>query len=65
MAIDTAEKRRSARYVTSRRSPAVTPNSAKDVEWRQESGWGYSGILPDGAAAFVEKYITILRRRRR
>jgi len=51
MAIDTAERRRAARYVTTRRSPAVTPNAAQDVEWRQESGWGYPGITPVGPPA--------------
>jgi hypothetical protein len=44
VAIDTAEKRRSAGgvgfWVV---GPGVTPNAAKDVEWRQESGWGYAG----------------------
>jgi len=44
MAIDTAEKRRSISglpFLT----PGVTPNAGKDQEWRQEAGWGYSGIL--------------------
>ena len=43
MAIDTAEKRKSAGI--SRRRPGVTPYAAKDVEWRQQAGRGYSGIL--------------------
>ena len=45
MAIDTAEKRRSAAGVGFWVSgPGVTPNAAKDAEWRQQAGWGYSGI---------------------
>jgi hypothetical protein len=45
MAIDTAEKRRSAGGVIFLPlGPGVTPNVAKDVEWRQQSAWGYSGI---------------------
>lgn len=43
--IDTAEKLRSAAgvgfFVL---GPGVTPNAAKDREWRQQAGWGYSGI---------------------
>lgn len=44
MAVDTAEKRRSVGGLPFL-IPGVTPNSAQDQEWRQESGWGYSGIL--------------------
>ena len=47
MAIDSAEKRRSAGSACFRyNAPGVTPNVAKDAEWRAESAWGYSGILP-------------------
>ncbi len=46
MAINNAEKRRSAGgvgfWIV---GPGVTPNSSKDSEWRQQAGWGYSGIL--------------------
>lgn len=43
--IDTAEKRRSASQIISGIfASGVTPNSSKDIEWRQQSGWGYSGI---------------------
>lgn len=28
----------------------LTPNASKDQEWRQQSGWGYSGILADNPA---------------
>jgi hypothetical protein len=46
VAIDTAEKRKSAAGVPFLPlGPGVTPNSAKDQEWRQESAWSYSGIL--------------------
>ena len=49
MAIDTAEKRRSAAGVGFLPlTPGVTPNAAKDVEWRQQSAWSYSGIAPAG-----------------
>lgn len=47
MAIDTAEKRRNISGLIAGISvPSVTPNAAQDVEWRQQSGWGYSGIAP-------------------
>ena len=46
MAIDTAEKRRAVAGISAALSVAVTPNVAKDVQWRQESGWGYPGIFP-------------------
>jgi len=46
MAIDTAERRRSAAGVAFLPlTPGVTPNAAKDQEWRQQAGWSYSGIL--------------------
>lgn len=44
MAIDSAEKRRSIAGLP-HLIPGITPNASKDQEWRQESGWGYSGIL--------------------
>jgi len=50
MAIDSAEKRRSAAgvgfFVV---GPGVTPNASQDGEWRQQSCWGYSGIAVGGA----------------
>lgn len=47
MAIDSAEKRRSIVGIwTSFMPVGVTPNVSRDVEWRQESGWGYPGIAP-------------------
>ena len=49
MAINNPEKRRSAAgvgfWVV---GPGVTPNASKDREWRQQSGWGYSGIAAAG-----------------
>ena len=49
MAIDTAEKRKSLSGIQWTLMPGVTPNAAKDQEWRQQAGWGYSGILAGGA----------------
>lgn len=43
MAIDSAEKRKSISGIWMG-IPGVTPNSAKDSEWRQEAGWSYGGI---------------------
>lgn len=51
MAIDTAEKRRSAGAVLLPTLPGVTPNSDKDQEWRQQSAWSYSGILAGSVVA--------------
>lgn len=45
MAIDDAEKRKSASGIQATLIAGVTPNSSKDQEWRQQSGWGYSGIV--------------------
>jgi hypothetical protein len=50
MPIDTPAKRRSAAGVPFLPlGPGVTPDGAKPVAWRQQSGWGYSGI-PAGEA---------------
>lgn len=50
MAIDTAERRRSAAGVPFLPvGPGVTPNAAKDQEWRQQAAWSYGGILSAGA----------------
>ena len=52
MAIDSAEKRRSVAGIS---VPAlflgVTPNASQDVEWRQQAGWGYSGMGAEEIAA--------------
>ena len=50
MAIDSAEKRRSAMGV-SLRVPGVTPNPAQDQEWRMQAGYAYSGTLITPLAA--------------
>ena len=57
MAIDTAERRRAVAALSGAHSfgPGVTPNAAQDTEWRQQAGWGYSGILPSGAVVSVVK----------
>ena len=44
MAIDNAEKRKSISGIILPLIPGVTPNAAKDAEWRQQAGWSYSGI---------------------
>ena len=52
MAIDTAERRRSAGGVIFLPlGPGVTANAAKDDEWRFQSAWGYSGITVAGQPA--------------
>jgi len=48
--IDTAEKRRSVAGVGFYLL-GVTPNAAKDQEWRQQSAYSYSGILAVSSAA--------------
>ena len=42
--LGSAEKRASAAWVIIPLMPGITVNSAKDQEWRQQSGWSYSGI---------------------
>ena len=52
MAIDSAEKRRSAGGVPFLPLGVnVTPNASKDGEWRQQSAWSYSGIATDAAGS--------------
>ena len=62
MAIDSAEKRKSAVGISLYASgPGVTPNASPDQEWRQEAGYSYSGIaaaspaggLPPGSLALL------------
>lgn len=55
MAINTAERRRSAAAVgVPIVGPGVTPNASKDAEWRQQAAWSYSGIAASGPVeAFV------------
>jgi len=55
MAIDSAEKRRSVVGVGFwlYGPNGVTPNVAKDAEWRQQVGNGYSGIAASAAAEII------------
>lgn len=51
MAIDTVEKRKSVLGIHGPwTGTGVTPNAAKDQEWRQEAGYGYPGIAAGGQA---------------
>lgn len=53
MAINTAELRRSISglpFLT----PGVTPNIEKDIEWRKQSGWNYSGTLLSNLGSFLD-----------
>lgn len=51
MAIDSAPKRRSASGVAFLPlTPGVTPNAARDVDWRQQAAWSYSGVPVSGEA---------------
>lgn len=55
MAIDSAEKRRSAAGVPFLPlGPGVTPNASKDAEWRQQVAWSYSGISAGAPLFFAE-----------
>ena len=54
MAIDTAEKRKSLSGIQHFLIAGVTPTAAKDQEWRQESGWGYPGILAATPSATLQ-----------
>jgi len=53
MAIDTAEKRKAISGIHQYASgPGMTNMAAEDQEWRQQTGYSYSGILaspPAGA----------------
>lgn len=57
MAIDSAEKRKSLVGIVQFMPVGVTPNVAKDAEWRQEAGWGYPGIA---AGAVVTPDLTAM-----
>jgi len=45
VALDTREKRASVVSLYPGAPPSVTPDVTMDRGWRQESGWGYSGIF--------------------
>lgn len=51
MAIDNREKRQSIIGINMWCGPSPTPNASKDQEWRQQAGYGYSGILADNPVA--------------
>ena len=58
MAIDSADKRRSASGVAFLPlGPGVTPDSTKPEAWRQQAGWGYSGI-PTGPFVGTGQIVT-------
>ena len=64
MAIDDAEKRKSVSGIMqSSYIPGVTPNASKDAEWRQQSGWSYSGIaagappIQTSTTFFFQKFV--------
>jgi len=62
MAIDTAEKRASTIAINLySMGPSVTPNSSKDQEWREQAGYGYSGIAATDviAVTFIPRIIVV------
>jgi hypothetical protein len=66
MAIDTAEKRRSASGVAFLPLiPGVTPNAAPGVDWRQQVAWSYSGVPVDGQATGADYGWLYVHMRRR
>ena len=56
MAVDTDEKRRAVASVGVGflMGPGVTSNASQDVEWRQQVGYSYSGIVPQSEIAVSE-----------
>lgn len=60
MAIDSAEKRRSAAGIPFwPLSPGVTPNADTDAEWRFEVAWSYGGLeasVEPATGALVPKF---------
>lgn len=50
MAIDNREKRQSVIGINMWLAPSPTANASKDKEWRQQAGYGYSGIAAGAAA---------------
>ena len=68
MAIDTAEKRRSAAGTMIFWSASTTPEVAKDQEWRQQGLRRFSGILAGaggGEVMVISEWIIRARRRGR
>jgi hypothetical protein len=61
VAIDSAEKRKSVAGITLLWGPGVTPNVAKDAEWRQQAGYGYSGISAGAVVVTVGNNSQVFR----
>lgn len=53
MAIDDAEKRRSVVGVHYYMAIGVTPNAAKDEQWRTQAGYSYSGLIAEAGQPFM------------
>ncbi len=61
MPIDTAAKRKSAAATIGPPwLPGVTPNASKPVAWRQQAGWGYSGIAVTDEVVVVPKSVLVV-----
>lgn len=62
MAIDTAAKRKSLAgvigYIIG--GPGVTNNATHNLAWRQQAGYGYSGIPASGAVAVPATWLLLL-----
>jgi len=64
MAVDSAAKRRSLSGVPFLPLvPGVTPDAAQPVAWRQQAGWGYSGISAAAATPYDPNRYAITRSR--
>lgn len=62
MAIDSAEKRRAISGIPFfPLGLGVTPNLAKDAEWRQQVGWSYSGIAVTASSGASMDWLYIYR----
>ena len=60
MAIDNEEKRRSTVAISLYdMGPSVTPNSSPDLEWRQQVGYGYSGVAAGAPPAISSISLTL------
>ena len=61
MAIDSREKRQSAAGVGMLPFPTTpTSNASKDAEWRQQAGWGYSGIASGEPVAGADSNLMLM-----
>ncbi len=62
MAIITAEQRRAAMAPCfAYYSPGVTPNAAKDEEWRKEAGHAYIGTSSTPPPPAIDTFISTAR----